>query len=170
MSIIFQIGNVASNYIAAICKTRFNIILFKFMSAVCNAFAITVTSGITLALPVFLTAIRNIVCLFKSKFKTNIPVYILISIYVIIGIYTAIDMDSIIDLLPTFVSTVATFANWFATPSGIKYSSMITTSIWLIFYITSGLYITFITSLIHVILEIVGLIRIAIDKRKRLKD
>lgn len=168
MSVIFQIGTVASNYIAAISKTRFNIILFKFISAVCNALAITVTSGIVLALPVFISAIRNIVCLFKSKFKTNIPVYILIGMYIVIGIYTAIDMDSVIDLLPTFVSLVATFANWFATPSGIKYSSMVTTSIWLVFYITSGLYITFITSLIHVMLEVVGLIRIAIDKRKRL--
>jgi hypothetical protein len=165
MSIIFQVGQIASNYIAAWVKDKKYIIIFKILSAVFNALAIISVGNFIAAIPVLFTIVRTIICLYKDKFKSSLPIWLCVIGYIVIAIFTVGKMESFIDILPTIVSLSASLIIWYCGPIGIKIGLGVTDSVWMMYYFSTGLYLSALNILLQTIVSIISIIRIKLEKK-----
>lgn len=166
MLLLLQFLTILSNYISAYVKSKSNIIKFKIAAALFNACAIICSGGIIESIPVFYTIIRSITCLYKDKFKSNKPIYIVLSGYVCIGIYTYIETGSIMSLLPTMASLITSIIIWFANNKGIKIWLSIADSVWIVYYSYSGLYLAALNTGFQILTAVISLIQILTHERK----
>lgn len=163
MSLIFQISQISYNYISSWVKTKRNIILFKVLSSLSAVLMLVSVGEYMGALPVGFTAIRSILFMYKDKFKTNKVLYGCISAYVIIAIFS---IQGLTDLLPTVISITASIIIWYCEPIGIKVGLSITDSIWILYYLIVGLYLSAFNNVIQVLISIISIF----DIKKNLKN
>ena len=165
-SIIFQILQIASNYGAAWCKNKKHIMAFKILSAIFNSLAILSIGNIAGAIPVLFTVVRSIVCFYKDRFKTNYPIWLCVLGYIIIGLLTIEDMRSIVDALPLITSLIASLIIWYCNPVKLKLGMMLPDGIWLIYHISSGLYLSAANLILQTIVSIISIIRIKLSEQR----
>lgn len=155
------------NYIAAWSKTKKYTLLGKLLASIANAFALFTAGKVLASMPVFVTIFRNTVCFNKDKFKSNRPIYFVLLAYAIIAVYTLVNMSRLVDILPLILSIVATLSNWFGTTSHIKVVSSISCSVWIIYFMLDGIYLTAVFNIIQVIIELTTILRIKIKGEKQ---
>ena len=165
MEIVLQALTIGSNYTASWVRDKKLIATFKMLAALFNALAIICVGHFIASIPVLFTIIRNIVCMNKDKFKNNKPIWICVLGYIIIGIITLGNIDTIMDIVPTIVSLLASLIIWYCNPVGIKVGLGITDNIWTVYYLYSGLYISAINIIIQTIIAIISIIRIKLGDK-----
>lgn len=97
--------------------------------------------------------IRNIVYVNKVKYKSNLPFFFCICMHLIGGIY-ALYLDKnliVINFIPMITSLMACFFYWFSSEQAIRIGSLCTNTLWLIFNIYYGLYLTSLICFIGII-------------------
>lgn len=166
LSITFQILNIASNYGSAWSKSKRNIVIFKVLSAIFNSLSIISVGNFISAIPVMFTIVRSLVCFYKDKFKTNLPIWLCVLGYIVIGLLTFNKMDSIIDMLPVITSLLASIIIWYCNPVELKLWMMLTEGIWMVYHFSSGLYLSALNILLQTIVSIISIIRIKLDNKK----
>ena len=170
LSYIFQITQIGCNYISSWVKSKNNIILFKTLSAISSFLMLLSVGQFVGALPVLFTAVRSFLFMYKKRFKTNAILYICIFIYFIIAL-VSVDFSNEInviikDLLPTVISVSASIILWCLNPIGIKIGLSITDSIWIVYYLMVGLYLSAFNNTIQVVLSIISAVKIKNTSKK----
>lgn len=161
-AIIAQILTILSNYCSSWAIKKHNIILFRILSAFFSAISIVAVGNIVGAIPVFFTIIRCIVCYFKDKFKNNWPIYLICAGYIVIAACSIPFYTTILDIIPVLVSLPAAVILWFCNPIGIKAGVGIGDTLWLIYDLYNGLYLSALNIFIQIIISIISIIRIKI--------
>ena len=157
--VISQILTIISNYCASCVVNKRDIILFKIVSSFFNAISILLVGNIVGSIVVFFTMFRGVICLFKDRFKTNLPIYLICAGYVAIGICGIPFYTNIIDIVPVLVSMPAAIILWFCDPSGIKVGVGIGDSLWMIYDLYNGLYLSALNIFVNIIISMISLIR-----------
>lgn len=165
MDIIFQAGQIVSNYLAAWVTGKNKIIFFKLLSAVFNALAIMSVGRYAASIPVLFTIVRSIVCMNKEKFKSDVPIWLCVLGYIMIIAITFNSMESYLDLLPTITSMVASLVLWYGGAILIKSGLGVSDTIWMIYYFYVGLYFSALNILFQTIVAVISIIRIKLKDR-----
>ena len=170
LKIVFQVGQLGSSYASALTKNKNLIIVFNILCALFNALSIITAGSILASIPVFFTIIRSLVCLFKERFKSDKPIWLCTLGYVIIGCFTIYNSSDILDILPTISSALAGLILWFFKPRNIKIGLGLTNSMWLVYYIVCGLYISALSIVSQILMLVIGILRIELSNRRSIKN
>lgn len=100
---------------------------------------------------------RCLLFLYKDKYKTTLILWLCVTAHIVVGIVSYEDIFSLI----TIITPVATcFAYWYGSALVIKYVSNVVNTLWLIYYIYVGLYLTAINTSINIVLSIIAIYNI----------
>lgn len=165
MDIIFQAGQIISNYLAAWVKDKKHIILFKLLSTIFCALSIIAVGRYAASIPILFTIIRSLVCMNKDKFKNNIPIWLCIAGYIIIALLTFNSLESYIDLMPTVTSIIASLILWYGDSVSIKAGLGLGDAIWMVYYFYIGLYVSALNILLQIVVTVISIIRIKLEAK-----
>ena len=163
MEVVFQVLQIASNYLAAWVKNKKTIIFFKTMSSVMSALMFFSVGKFVAAIPTLFTIVRSTLFLYRDKYKTNLVLWLCVGGYLILAFFS---VDSVGDLLPTVVSVLASIIIWFCNPIGIKIGLSVTDNIWMVYYLMTGLYLSALNIILQTIVALISAVRIHITQSK----
>lgn len=157
IEIILQGIGIILGYVASLDKNKQKIILYACISNLVSLMLFLVTKRYDGVAAVIIIWLRCLLFLYKDKYKTTIILWLCVTAHIVVGIVSYEDIFSIITIITPIVTC---FAYWYGSALVIKHISNVVNTLWVIYYIYVGLYLTAINTSINIVLSIVAIYNI----------
>lgn len=145
------------SYSASIARTKRNILILSFSSGILSVPIFLAAGLLDAAIPSVVISIRYLLYFFKDKYETNVVFYVCTIAQIIVGIFAWEDVGS---MIPALLPVVCCVYYWYGSALVIKCCGVVTSALWVLYYVSNGLYITAINSAIGIVLLVVSIIQI----------
>ncbi len=152
----FQILGLGFSMSAGFCRKKWWILLLNLCANVCSVSVMVLAGRYDGAVAVLICTIRSLLYLFQDRARTNLIFWGCVGAHVIAGVLA---WQSWMSFLIIVAPVVLCYVTWFGKVKQIKYGTIISDLCWMIFDVSSGIYIEAARDVAEGVSNVVGLLR-----------
>ena len=157
MIIVMQIITVLVNIYISFTENTKRLYIAIFLLNFAQLIMYWFNSDLTTTLIYIMITVRSILCIYKSKFKTDLIPYSIINIQLIIGYFT---IKETLQIIPVIMACYATWYLWFYTDTQkIRIGNIIANTTWAFYNAYTGLYIAIIMRAMAVASNVIAYVK-----------